>query len=106
MRHVLSEPRSGSVVRLRPGDWLEVQLSHALPGFDWQVVDQPGCLFPIFGPASADRPSVLPTGPRFRSLGFLAFAGGQSSAHRLRLELVHPHRHESAEVRELDVVVA
>lgn len=106
MRHVISEPQAGSVVRMRPGDWLEVRLSHTQPGFEWQVVDQPGCLFPVSDQPSAERPAVLPAGPRFRALGFLAFAGGHGAAQRLRLALVHPQQSDTADVRDVEVFVA
>jgi len=105
MRHVLSEPRSGALVRLRPGDWLEVRLSPPRPGFRWQVVDKPGCLFPLSEERADERPAVHPPGPRMRALGFLAFGAG-GTAQRLRLALVHPRSGDAAEVRDLDVVVA
>jgi len=102
---VLSEPRSGAVVRLRPGDWLELRLAHPRPGFRWQVVDRPGCLFPISEERDDERPAVLPPGPRVRALGFLVFGAG-GTAQRLRLALMHPRGGEAAEIRDLDVVVA
>jgi len=105
MRHVLSEPRSGALVRLRPGDWLELRLPPPLPGFRWQVVDKPGCLFPLSEERDDERPTVHPPGPRMRALGFLAFGAGET-AQRLRLALVHPRSGNAAEVRDLDVVVA
>ncbi|MGD9959899.1 hypothetical protein [Nocardioides sp.] len=105
MRHVVSEPESGSVVRLHAGDWLEVQLSHNQTDADWQVVEQPGCLFPLTETV-ADRPSVLPVGPRRRSLGFLAFGASGQQAQPLRLALVNRRCPERSEVRELSVLVS
>jgi len=92
------------MVRLSPGDWLELRLTHQRPGFDWEIVDQPGCLVPICEPRP-ERPTVLPRSPRFRTLGFLAFAADRGAVHPLRLALAHPKRPGPAEVRELSVVV-
>ncbi len=105
MRHVVNEPEPGSVVRLHAGDWLEVRLSHDQPDSDWQVVDQPGCLFPVPNPTPAGRPSVLPTGPRFRALGFLAFGASAGGAQSLRFALVNPRSPLDSEIRELSVLV-
>ncbi|CUR55030.1 hypothetical protein NOCA2220221 [metagenome] len=105
MRHVLSEPKPGSVVRLRAGDWLEVRLTHTEADADWQVVDQPGCLFPV-AEAMTDRPSVLPPGPRRQSLGFLAFGAPGQPAQPLRLALVDRRRPGRGEVCEVSVLVS
>ena len=105
MRHVVSEPKSGSVVRLRAGDWLEVRLTHTEADAEWQIIDRPGCLFPV-ADAASDRPSVLPSGPRHRSLGFLAFGGTESRPQSLRLALVNPRLSLPSETRELSVLVA
>jgi hypothetical protein len=105
MRHVVSEPTPGAVVRLHPGDWLEIQLTHSQPGADWQVLEQPGCLFPLTDAVSG-RPSVLPTGPCRRSLGFLAFGAPGASAQPLRFALVDPCHPGESEVHELSVLVS
>ncbi len=104
MRHVVTEPQPGSVVRLRAGDWLELRLTHTDSDADWQVVDQPGCLFPV-ADAVSHRPAVLPAGPRQRSWGFLAFGTSSQQAQPLRLALVDRRRPGRGQVCEVSVLV-
>ena len=103
MRHVVTDPRPGAVVRVRPGDWLEIRFTSRRPGFHWRVADRPGWLLSLPDEPGPERPTVLPPAPRSRALGFLAFAGEGPA--RLRLELAHERRRETVDVRELAVVV-
>jgi hypothetical protein len=107
MRHVLVEPRSGSVVKLAAGDRLVVRLSRAMPGFEWRVAAQPGWLLQLPEPHRPERPSNLPAPEGGETThGFLAFAAPVGEQHRLRFELFHPHRGSLAAVRELALVAA
>ena len=107
MRHVLVEPRSGSIVKLAAGDRLVVRLSRAMPGFEWRVAAQPGWLLQLPEPRRPERPDNLPAPEGGETMhGFLAFAAPIGEQHRLRFELFHPRRGNLAAVRELALVAA
>lgn len=106
MRHVLVEPRSGSVVKLAAGDRLVVSLSKAMPGFEWRVAAQPGWLLQLPEPSRPERPDNLPVAGSNTTHGFLAFAAPSGEEHRLRFELFHASRGSTAAVRELALVAA
>ena len=104
MRHVLVEPRSGSVVKLAAGDRLVVRLGRLMPGFEWRVAAQPGWLLQLPEPGRAPRPGNLPPTPVDSTHGFLAFAAPVGERHQLRFELCHSRRGSLAAVRELALV--
>jgi len=104
MRHVLVEPRSGSVVKLAAGDRLVVRLTRAMPGFEWRVAVHPSWLLQLPQPRRVERPDNLPAGSGESTHGFLAFAAPAGEQHRLRFELLHPHRGNLAAVRELALI--
>jgi len=106
MRHVLVEPRSGSIVKLAAGDRLVVRLGRAMPGFEWRVAAQPGWLLQLPEPRRVERPDNLPAPGHDTLHGFLAFAAPAGEQHRLRFELFHPRRGSLAAVRELALVAA
>lgn len=106
MRHVLVEPRSGSVVKLAAGDRLVVQLGRTMPGFEWRVAQQPGWLLALPSPRTPDRPDNLPRPSHDTTHGFLAFTPPPGELHRLRFELFHPRRGSLAAVRELGLIAS
>ena len=106
MRHVLVEPRSGSVVKLAAGDRLVVRLGRALPGFEWRVAAQPTWLLQLPSPRQPERPDNLPAPITDTTHGFLAFAAPTGEQHRLRFELFHPRRGSLAAVRELALIAS
>jgi len=106
MRHVLVEPRSGSIVKLAAGDRLVVRLGRVMPGFEWRVAAQPDWLLQLPLPHQPERPDNLPAPSTDTTHGFLAFAAPCGEEHRLRFELFHPRRGSLAAVRELALVAA